>query len=52
MEKKIKIQTPILPNFVYDDKGTQYDLRKDFTREELEELMREWTAKIIARLKN
>lgn len=51
MEKKIKLQIPLFPNFVYDNKGTQYDLRKDFSREELVELLKEWTDKIIERVK-
>lgn len=51
MEIKITIQTPQLPNFVFDERGTQYDLRKDFTEEELRELCVEWVEKIIARIK-
>lgn len=51
MKIEVTIQTPTLPNFVFDDKGTQYDLRKDFTEKELRALCAEWTEKIIERIK-
>lgn len=52
MEKVVKILMPALPNFVYDSKGTQYDLRKDFSRAELETLLKEWADTILARNTN
>lgn len=50
MEKKIKIWPPTLPNFVKDEKGTQYDLRKDFSEKELRALLKEWVERMVARL--
>lgn len=41
---------PKLPNFLYDDKGTQYSVG-EFSRDELEEIGREWTAALIKKSK-
>ncbi len=51
MEKTVKILPPNPPNFVYDNKGSQYDLRKDFSEKELRELLSEWVEQIVARIK-
>lgn len=50
MEKRIKVQIPMLPNYLVDTNGNQWSLSK-FSEEELRELGAEWIEALVAKSK-
>lgn len=51
METKIKIKSPLVPNFLFsEDKNIQYSI-SEFTDSQLEEIGKEWTKNLLKRAK-
>ena len=50
MEKKVKVNIPKVPNFI--KVGNEFISVTEFTEDELNEIGKEWTAKLIARSKD